>query len=406
MGTAKAYFEASNRAGIYTNLLVLFSVGSWMVSRGLVAPTTLISFIGYCWTLNFAMQGILYSLGDLKTVTGSLDKIFRFLREQKAEAEMRPPLSPVDVQHSQVVSTGPHVPLTPPVTTASTAIAPATVTTSSAIDGSDVSGADMITTPFEGVAPAATERGMEVELRGVHFSYPNREDVAVLRGVNLRVPKGKLTALVGSSGAGKSTIANLLNAYYSPTAGSVMVDGEDVTSMGRDDYLRRVSVVRQAPLLFTDTVANNIAYGAIAYRAVSEEEVVEAAKAANAHDFIMSLPEGYQTMVGQGRGMVQLSGGQKQRLAIARAIIKDADLLVLDESTSALDSESEALVQQSLSKLMLNRTTVVIAHRLSTVKQAHQICVVRDGTIVEVGRHDELMLRRGYYYSLIQAQVK
>eukprot|EP00596_Hydrurales_sp_CCMP1899_P004513 CAMPEP_0119038552 /NCGR_PEP_ID=MMETSP1177-20130426/7533_1 /TAXON_ID=2985 /ORGANISM="Ochromonas sp, Strain CCMP1899" /LENGTH=256 /DNA_ID=CAMNT_0007001285 /DNA_START=1341 /DNA_END=2111 /DNA_ORIENTATION=+ len=246
---------------------------------------------------------------------------------------------------------------------------------------------------------------MDIKLEDVSFAYSNRPDVTVLHNVCLDIPHGKVTALVGPSGAGKSTIASLLNRFYEPTAGEFLINGIHSKDIDRDDYLRYVSVVRQSPSLFTDTIANNIGYGAVAYKTVSREEIIESAKAANAHDFIQSLPEGYDTVLGDGTGYVQLSGGQKQRVAIARALLKNAPLLVLDEATSALDSESESLVQDALDKLIKGRTTVVIAHRLSTVIGADQIVVVKDGTIAETGQHEELMTRKGFYFNLMNTQM-
>jgi ABC-type multidrug transport system fused ATPase/permease subunit len=210
---------------------------------------------------------------------------------------------------------------------------------------------------------------------------------------------------VGPSGSGKSTIAALLNRFYRPSSGDILVNGYHGWAIPRSEYLKHVSVVRQTPHLFTDTVLNNIAYGAVAYRQVTREEVIEAAMMANAHEFIMKLPEGYDTMLGDGAGAVQLSGGQKQRLAIARALLKNASLLVLDEATSALDSESEALVQDALEKLIKGRTVVVIAHRLSTVIHADQIAVVKDGRIAEIGTHQKLMKSKGLYSSLMNTQI-
>jgi ABC-type multidrug transport system fused ATPase/permease subunit len=353
-GRAKAVFEAANRAGIYTNIITLFSVGGYLVTKGYLAATVLTSFIGYCWTLNFATQGLLFSYGDWKMMSTSWDNIKGVLSS--------------------------------PVNSASKV---------------KVASSDSSLTQW----CASPHNSMSIELKNLMFSYPNRVDLSVLKNVNLRIPPGKCTALVGPSGAGKSTIASLLGLFYTASDGEITVDGLDIHRIPKDEYLKKVSIVRQTPYLFTDTLANNIAYGAISYRVVTMEEIIAAAKTANAHDFIMSLPEGYNTVIGSGSGCVQLSGGQQQRVSMARAILKDASLLILDESTSALDSESEALVQESLSRLMSKRTTVVIAHRLSTIINADQICVVREGKIAEVGVHKELMEKRGYYYSLMNTQM-
>jgi ABC-type multidrug transport system fused ATPase/permease subunit len=248
---------------------------------------------------------------------------------------------------------------------------------------------------------------MHIALADVSFAYANRPDFPVLSRLSLTIPAGRVTALVGPSGAGKSTVAALLNGLYEPTSGAIRVDGVGRARAGgsNDAYLRRVSVVRQAPALFTDTVANNIAYGAVAYRPVSQGDIERAAQLANADEFIRRLPLGYETMLGDGAGYVQLSGGQKQRIAIARALLKNASLLILDEATSALDAESEALVQDALGRLIEGRTTVVIAHRLSTVINADQIAFVKDGTVAEVGTHESLMARKGLYYGLMSMQM-
>lgn len=246
---------------------------------------------------------------------------------------------------------------------------------------------------------------MQIDFTNVCFSYANRPDVPVLHNLTLSIPAGRVTALVGPSGAGKSTIAALLNGFYEPSSGAITVNGVGRAGVPKEAYLSRVSAVRQAPALFTDTVANNIAYGAVAYRPVTRADVVTAATLANADTFIRRLPGGYETMLGEGSGFVQLSGGQKQRIAIARALLKNASLLILDEATSALDAESEALVQDALVRLIEGRTTVVIAHRLSTVINADQIAFVKDGAIAEVGTHDTLMARKGMYYGLMSIQM-
>ncbi|CAK9173411.1 unnamed protein product [Ilex paraguariensis] len=239
-----------------------------------------------------------------------------------------------------------------------------------------------------------------IELKGVEFSYPSRPDVQIFKDFNLRVRAGKSMALVGQSGSGKSSVLALILRFYDPTAGKVMVDGKDIKKL-KLKYLRKhIGLVQQEPALFATSIYENILYGK---EGASEGEVIEAAKLANAHNFISALPEGYLTKVGE-RG-VQLSGGQKQRVAIARAVLKNPAILLLDEATSALDVESERVVQQALDRLMKNRTTVIVAHRLSTIKHADQISVLQEGKIVEQGTHSTLVENKdGAYFKLISLQ--
>lgn len=239
-----------------------------------------------------------------------------------------------------------------------------------------------------------------VKFDNVTFKYPTR-DINVLQGLSFDVKPGQTVALVGESGSGKSTIFGLIERFYDPEHGGVYVDGHDIREFDPHWYHSHVALVSQEPILFSGTIAENIRY---AKEFATEQEVIEAARAANAHDFIVGLPEGYNTKVGE-RG-VALSGGQKQRVAIARAMLKDPRILLLDEATSALDAESEHLVQQALDKLMVGRTSFIIAHRLSTVRDADVIFVLRKGTIVETGRHDELIEAGGAYFKLAQRQMR
>lgn len=242
---------------------------------------------------------------------------------------------------------------------------------------------------------------IHIYLADVHFSYPLRSDVDVLNGLDLVIECGKVTALVGSSGAGKSTVVQLLARYYEPTQGRITVAGEDIRVFDKREWSQIVSLVNQDPVLFSASVGENIAYG-LPDDVVSKDEIIKAAKAANAHEFIISLPQGYDTLVGE-RGSL-LSGGQRQRIAIARALLKNAPFLILDEATSALDTTSERLVQEALDLLMKGRTSLVIAHRLSTVQNAHQIAVCSDGKIMELGTHAELVAKGGSYASLVGTQ--
>ncbi|KAK3154974.1 hypothetical protein QOZ80_2BG0197270 [Eleusine coracana subsp. coracana] len=241
-----------------------------------------------------------------------------------------------------------------------------------------------------------------IELRGVEFRYPSRPEVTVFKGLDLLMKAGKSMALVGMSGSGKSTVLSLILRFYDPIAGKVLIDGKDVKKLKLKSLRKHIGLVQQEPALFATTIYDNIQYGK---DGATEAEVMEAAKLANAHSFISALPEGYRTKVGE-RG-VQLSGGQKQRIAIARAIVKDPAILLLDEATSALDVESERVVQQALDRVMKNRTTVVVAHRLSTIKNADVISVVQDGKIIEQGAHHNLIENKnGAYHKLVSLQQR
>ena len=244
--------------------------------------------------------------------------------------------------------------------------------------------------------PLALKRG-EIEFKNVSFAY--EPENAVLKGVSLTVPRGKTVALVGPSGSGKSTLVNLTLRFFDPNRGKVLIDGQDITHVTVDSLRDAIALVTQDPVLFDDTIRANIAYGS---KPVDENAVIAAAKAAAAHDFITALPKGYDTRVGEAGGL--LSGGERQRIAIARALYKDAPILLLDEPTSSLDSEAEAKVQAALEELMRGRTVLMIAHRLSTVKKADLICVLDQGRIVEMGRHDELVAKGGLYTRLHRTQ--
>ena len=257
---------------------------------------------------------------------------------------------------------------------------------------------DSVTDPAAPVALSRPVRG-EIAFRDVTFRYPARPQQSALDGVSLRVQPGETVALVGPSGAGKTTILQLLMRFYDPQAGEITLDGVPLTAMARGDFRRALALVPQDPVIFAASARENIRFGR---PEATDAEVEAAARAAAAHDFLAALPQGYDTYLGE-RG-VMLSGGQRQRVAIARAILRDAPVLLLDEATSALDAESERAVQAAVERLAQGRTTLVVAHRLATVKKADRIVVFDKGRIVAEGRHDDLVAEGGLYARLARLQ--
>ncbi len=262
---------------------------------------------------------------------------------------------------------------------------------------------DVILNAENGITEAADPLPIDgftdrISFKGVSFHYENGREV--LKDINLDIPKGRTIAIVGASGAGKSTLVDLIPRFYDATSGSITIDGKDIKDVCIKDLRTLMGNVNQDPILFNDTIFNNIAFGV---EGATMEQVIQAAKIANAHDFIMEKEEGYQTNIGD-RG-VKLSGGQRQRISIARAILKNPPVLILDEATAALDTESERTVQEALDRLMTSRTTIAIAHRLSTIKNADEIIVMDEGRIVERGRHEELIGLDGYYRKLNDMQA-
>ncbi|KAI6696268.1 hypothetical protein NL676_016387 [Syzygium grande] len=383
IGSFKSVNESLTRVAVYISLLALYCLGGSKVKAGAISVGTMASFIGYTFTLTFAVQGLVNTFGDLRGALSAVERINTVLSGveiDKAlayglEREMHIKESH-DENHKLFLVNGFDEEVLSPSMHYMSALKSASSVCSLAWSG-------------------------DVTLEDVHFSYPLRPDVEILSGLNLTLICGNVTALVGPSGAGKSTIVQLLSRFYEPTKGRITVAGEDVRTFDKREWAQAISIVNQEPVLFSVSVGENIAYG-LPDDNVSKDDVIKAAKAANAHEFIISLPQGYDTLVGERGGL--LSGGQRQRVAIARALLKNAPILILDEATSALDAVSERLVQDALNHLMKGRTTLVIAHRLSTVQNAHQIALCSDGRIAELGTHFELLAKRGQYAALVGTQ--
>nr|GEW43189.1 ABC transporter B family member 28 [Tanacetum cinerariifolium] len=382
LGVFKSINESITRVAVYVSLLALYILGGNKVKAGELSVGTVASFIGYTFTLTFAVQGLVNTIGDLRGAFAATERINSILSDSEIDQALAYGLEkdikqeigsdnnlkmffndPIDKRRSQNMRYM------------------SSLTAASSVRSLASSG--------------------DIYLEDVHFSYPLRPDVEILSGLDLTLKCGTVTALVGSSGAGKSTIVQLLARFYEPTQGRITVAGEDLRTFDKSEWARVVSIVNQEPVLFSVSVGENIAYG-LPDEDVSRDDVIAAAKAANAHDFIISLPEGYDTLVGERGGL--LSGGQRQRVAIARALLKNAPILILDEATSALDTVSERLVQDALNQLMKGRTTLVIAHRLSTVQNADQIALCSEGKIAELGTHSELLAKKGLYDSLVGTQ--
>lgn len=339
---------------------------------GLMPLRILISGLGFTFSLTYATQGIVNTLSEVRRASGALSRIRQMLQDSEPDESMSGALPPGawwEVANGRPMRIEAY--------------------------GNEAGDSALI----------AARHGA-LELRNVSFAYPVRPGVPVLSEVILQLPKGSVTAVVGRSGAGKSTIANLLARFYDPQAGGLYLDGRPASDFTLGEWSRAVAMVGQEPVLFSGTIADNIAYGR--FGMASMEEIQAAAIAANAHEFIEKLPLGYATLCGE-RGTL-LSGGQRQRVALARALLKDSPILILDEATSALDTVSEKLVQQAVQRLVTGRTVVVIAHRLSTVQTADQIVVMHQGKIVEVGTHEELSNEDGgnsnrYYKALMASNA-
>jgi len=375
IGRAKSLLEACNRSAIHISLLALFLYGGYLVNSGQLPIGVLLTAIGFTFSMVFATQGLVNTLADMRKASAALENI------EIALAGADSPRKKKSISSDSPTTSGHHV-------------------------DDDVDDDDEVRNDRPGDAafclrPRDAAVRYDLVLRDVDFAYPARQRVQVLRGLSLTLKAGKITALVGKSGSGKSTIASLVAGFYPPSVGKVSIGGYNIEDFSKEEWSNAVSLVSQEPVLFSGTIADNIAYG-LPYVDATMDQIKAAALAANAAEFIDRLPDGYQTYVG-AKGTA-LSGGQRQRIAIARAIIKDAPILILDEATSALDSVSERLVQEALERLIVGRTVLVIAHRLSTVQKADKIIVVTEGTIGEQGTHDDLVSGGGLYASLVDAQ--
>lgn len=314
-------------------------VGGYQVVQGSMTPGAFLSFLAACWLMYAPIRHISTANNAIQQSLAAVDRVFELL-DQKTERDLE--------------KGGREIP------------------------------------PIQ----------KEIEFRRITFQYEESEEPA-LKEVNLTVKAGEVVALVGSSGAGKTTLVNLIPRFFEPSEGAILIDGVDIREVRLTSLRRQIGIVSQETMLFDDTVAHNIAYG---MKEVAMEAIIKAAEAAYAHLFILQMPQGYQTLIGE-RG-IRLSGGERQRLAIARALLKNPPILILDEATSNLDTASEQMIQKALSHLLKDRTTFVIAHRLSTIKNASQIVVIEQGRIREVGRHEDLLQRSGAYKRLYEMQFK
>eukprot|EP00252_Welwitschia_mirabilis_P019422 TRINITY_DN4495_c0_g2_i1.p1 TRINITY_DN4495_c0_g2~~TRINITY_DN4495_c0_g2_i1.p1 ORF type:complete len:722 (+),score=86.49 TRINITY_DN4495_c0_g2_i1:98-2263(+) len=381
LGWLKAANETLTRIMVYVSLMALYCLGGSKVKAGKLGVGTMTSFIGYTFTLTFSVQGVVNTLGDIRTTLAAVERINSIVGAMDSDESLEYGLK----RHSKTM--------------------PPTLKQYDEEQPNDTNFSLKAKRFMSGLRSKCNVYELawagDVSLEDVYFAYPLRPDVQILNGLSLRLKRGLVTALVGSSGAGKSTIVQLLARFYEPFQGRITIAGEDIRSFDKTEWAQSISIVNQEPVLFSMSIAENIAY-ALPNEQIAQEDIVAAAKAANVHDFIITLPQGYETLVGERGGL--LSGGQRQRIAIARALLKNAPILILDEATSALDAVSERLVQEALERLMKGRTTLVIAHRLSTVQNANQIAVISEGRLAELGSHLELLAQGGLYASLVDTQ--
>ncbi len=324
---------------VFTGVVGILWMGARDVINGLMTPGELVQFLIYSVMLSGAVAALAEIWGELQRAAGATERLIELI---EAEDVIKDPENPV---------------------------------------------------------PAPERATGDVKFVDVTFTYPARPEVRAINELNLHIKPGETVALVGPSGAGKSTMFQLMMRFFDPDSGQIQIDDIGIETMKRDDFRRAFALVPQDPVIFATTAMENIRFGRAS---ATDEEVIEAAKAAAAHDFISGLPQGYQSYVGE-RG-IMLSGGQKQRVAIARAILRDSPILLLDEATSSLDAESELLVQQAVERLAKDRTTIIIAHRLATVKKADRIVVLDEGQIVSEGDHDTLVAQGGLYARLAKLQ--
>ncbi|KAL4535588.1 hypothetical protein Ndes2526A_g06409 [Nannochloris sp. 'desiccata'] len=379
---AKALLECLNRGAIHASLLALYAFGGYLVNQKLIPLRILLSAIGFTFSLIFATQGLLQSWTDARQAKAALSRVQKVLSEMKTDesmAESLPPGAWWDVANEYLQGD--------------------TCPAFSSSEDEDESSSNL--QQEEKITAVEAARRGEISVSNLDFSYPARPAVKVIDNLSLTLPRGKVTALVGRSGAGKSTVASLLERLYQPDNGEISLNGIPIKNFSRKDWVDCVTGLTQEPVLFNGTIYDNIAYGK---STATKEDVERAARAANAHEFISLLPQGYESVVGERGGL--LSGGQRQRIALARALLKDAPILILDEATSHLDTESERLVQQAIDNLVEGRTVLVIAHRLSTVQSAGQILLMEDGQVKESGTHAELVaLKGGRYAKLVSSQA-
>ncbi|TCS88393.1 ATP-binding cassette subfamily B protein [Anseongella ginsenosidimutans] len=406
----RAGFISFISIGLLGVILCVVWFGSRMVYSGEISIGDLTKFILYSMFVGGAMGGFAELYTQLQKTVGASERVLELLQEGHEPIEVS--LAEAETAKAEAATAGMRAVATPAgVATTGTGGATQAGPVTAGAGGEGHAGPATYGTgagnPQAASATTPQEKTAGHQLRGsiifdqISFQYPGRAEVPVLRDVSFEAGVGERIALVGPSGAGKSTIASLVLRFYEPSGGRILFDNIPSTEFSLSDIRSQVAIVPQDVLLFGGSIMENISYGKIGS---SRKEIEEAAHRANAHEFIMSFPEGYDTVVGE-RG-VKLSGGQRQRIAIARALLKNPAILILDEATSSLDSESERLVQEALEELMKNRTSIIIAHRLSTIREADKIIVLDKGKVQESGRHQDLMLTDGLYRYLTGLQLE